>query len=200
MAPDIKSDLLKPLLHTPSGALSFKTLLLLSLQPLAGSGPPNLGDFLSAPAHNSLSLSKPQHLLSLPISPAFTYCGRQSKNSFTPRSPHPNPQKCKYVTLHGKRDFEDVIKLRTVRWGDYPGFIQSESEVAQLCPPLCDPMDCSPPGSSIHGIFQASVLEWVAISFSKLGVPKENIPILLISLIIVSLFKKKMFSSRTFQT
>ena len=41
------------------------------------------------------------------------------------------------------------------------------SEVAQLCVTLCDPMDCSLPGSSIHGIFQASVLEWVAISFSK---------------------------------
>ena len=44
---------------------------------------------------------------------------------------------------------------------------ESESEVAQLCPTLCDPMDCSLPGSSIHGIFQARVLEWVAISFSR---------------------------------
>ena len=44
---------------------------------------------------------------------------------------------------------------------------ESESEVAQLCLTLCDPMDCSPPGSSVHGIFQAIVLEWVAISFSK---------------------------------
>ena len=41
------------------------------------------------------------------------------------------------------------------------------SEVAQSCPTLCDPMDCSLPGSSVHGIFQARVLEWVAISFSK---------------------------------
>ena len=37
-------------------------------------------------------------------------------------------------------------------------------EVAQSCPTLCDPLDCSPPGSSIHGILQARVLEWVAIS------------------------------------
>ena len=44
---------------------------------------------------------------------------------------------------------------------------QSESEVAQSCPTLCDPMDCSLPRSSIHGIFQARVLEWVAISFSR---------------------------------
>ena len=41
------------------------------------------------------------------------------------------------------------------------------SEVAQLCPTLCNPVDCSPPGSSVHGIFQARVLEWVAISFSS---------------------------------
>ena len=41
------------------------------------------------------------------------------------------------------------------------------SEVAQSCPTLCDPMDCSLPGSSIHGIFQARVLEWVSISFSR---------------------------------
>ena len=44
---------------------------------------------------------------------------------------------------------------------------QSESEVAQLCPALCDPMDCSLPGFSIHGIFQARILEWVTISFSR---------------------------------
>ena len=41
-----------------------------------------------------------------------------------------------------------------------------ESEVAQLCPTLQDPMDCSLPGSSIHGISQARILEWVAIAFS----------------------------------
>ena len=41
------------------------------------------------------------------------------------------------------------------------------SEVAQSCPALCNPVDCSPPGSSVHGILQARVLEWVAISFSR---------------------------------
>ena len=44
---------------------------------------------------------------------------------------------------------------------------QVQSEVAQSCPTLCGLMGCSRPGSSIHGIFQARVLEWVAISFSK---------------------------------
>ena len=46
--------------------------------------------------------------------------------------------------------------------------VKSESEVAQSCPTLLDPMDYSLPGSSIHGIFQARVLEWVAIAFSNI--------------------------------
>ena len=44
---------------------------------------------------------------------------------------------------------------------------ESESEVAQSCPTLCDPMDCSLPDSSVHGLLQARILEWVAISFSR---------------------------------
>ena len=46
--------------------------------------------------------------------------------------------------------------------------VKSESEVAQSCPTLSDPMDCTLPGSSVHGIFQARVLEWGAIAFSVL--------------------------------
>ena len=45
--------------------------------------------------------------------------------------------------------------------------VESESEVAQPCPTLRDPMDCSLPGSSIHGIFQARILEWGAIGVTK---------------------------------
>ena len=60
--------------------------------------------------------------------------------------------------------------------------VRSENEVAQSCPTLSDPMDCSPPGSSIYGIFQARVLEWGAIAFSmcpllppiKLGTPSDD--------------------------
>ena len=47
--------------------------------------------------------------------------------------------------------------------------VKSESEVAQSCSTLSDPMDCSLPGSSVHGIFQARVLEWGAIAFSRLS-------------------------------
>ena len=50
------------------------------------------------------------------------------------------------------------------------GESESESEVAQSCPTLCDPMDCSLPGSSLQGILLARVLEWVVISFSQKGI------------------------------
>ena len=58
--------------------------------------------------------------------------------------------------------------------GSPPGFlipgmkVKSESEVAESCPTLSNLMDCSPPGCSVHGIFQARVLEWGAIAFSEL--------------------------------
>ena len=55
--------------------------------------------------------------------------------------------------------------------------VKSESEVTQSCPTLSDPMDCSPPGSSVHGIFQARVLEWAAIAFSEMNAsPWLSIP------------------------
>ena len=57
-----------------------------------------------------------------------------------------------------------------IRWpteGHYIFCSESESEVAQLCPTLCNTVDCSLPGFSVHGIFQARVLEWVAISLSR---------------------------------
>ena len=58
------------------------------------------------------------------------------------------------------------------RWISYTrthtaSYREWKSEVTQSCPTLCNPMDCSPKGSSVHGIFQARILEWVAISFSR---------------------------------
>ena len=52
--------------------------------------------------------------------------------------------------------------------------VKSESEVTQSCPTLSNPMDCSLPGSSIHGIFQARVLEWGAIAFSEKSLLSYN--------------------------
>ena len=54
------------------------------------------------------------------------------------------------------------VRFLALQWGEVKW-----SEVAQSCPTLCDPMGCSLPGSSVHGIFQARVLEWAAISFSR---------------------------------
>ena len=57
--------------------------------------------------------------------------------------------------------------------------VRSESEVAQSCPTLSNPTDCSPPGSSIHGIFQARVLEWGAIAFVLFpGICSNSFPLI----------------------
>ena len=61
-----------------------------------------------------------------------------------------------------------LIKRSCTTWAFLTGMkVKSEREVPQSCPTLCDPTDCSPPGSSILGTFQAKVLEWVVISFSR---------------------------------
>ena len=54
---------------------------------------------------------------------------------------------------------EGLVGLHKMKWG--------EMKVCESCLTLCDPMDCSPPGSSIHGLLQERILEWVAISFSR---------------------------------
>ena len=70
--------------------------------------------------------------------------------------------------------------------------LASESEVAQSCPTLSDPMDCSLPGSSIHGIFQARVLEWGATAFSKsLSLDVYNFSDLVINLMLKALVVKR---------
>ena len=53
--------------------------------------------------------------------------------------------------------------------------VKSESEVAQSCPTLSNPVDCSPPGSSVHGILQARVLEWGAIAFSAMDMSLSKV-------------------------
>ena len=73
----------------------------------------------------------------------------------TPNVSHSTPQAC-FVPWQ-ITDFSGISLWSEVKW----------SEVAQSCPTLCDPVDCSLPGFSVHGILQARVLEWVAISFSR---------------------------------
>ena len=96
----------------------------------------------------------------------------------------PTPCDPMNYTVHG------ILQARILEWGAFPfsrgssqprdltqvshiagRFFttrnQKESEVTQSCLTLCDPMDCCLPGSSVHGIVQARILEWVAISFSR---------------------------------
>ena len=73
-----------------------------------------------------------------------------------------------WATVHGvaksqtRLTFSFFICLKLSSWYQY-----SEILVVQLCLTLCDPLNCSPPGSSIHGILQARTLEWIAIPFSR---------------------------------
>ena len=57
---------------------------------------------------------------------------------------------------------------------EYYSATAAAAKLLQSCPTLCDPMDCSPPGSFIHGIFQAKVLEWGAIVFSDSAIKKNE--------------------------
>ena len=82
-----------------------------------------------------------------------------------------NPKRwcCEIAALHMPANLKNSAvgtRLEKVSFFPIPKK-ESESEVAQLCLTLCDPVDCSLSGSSIHGIFQARVLEWIATSFSR---------------------------------
>ena len=84
-----------------------------------------------------------------------------------------------FPSLEKEMATHSSILARRTPWTEEPGGLQSigskeldmkvksESEVTQLCPTLWNPMNHSPPGPFVHGIFQARVLEWIAISFSR---------------------------------
>ena len=70
--------------------------------------------------------------------------------------------------------------------------MKSENEVSQSCPTPSDPMDCSLPGSSVHGIFQARVLEWVAIAFSAVILEPPKIKSATVSTVSSSVYNEVM--------
>ena len=101
-------------------------------------------------------------------------------------SPHPStckPHKCPILISHFfsstlllaefflcwdmKHQSSEAPETPSSRLTSEGQLLLKVSEFAQSCPTLCDPVDCSPPGSSIHGIIQARILEWVAIFFSR---------------------------------
>ena len=75
---------------------------------------------------------------------------------------HESPTVCIWPFL----DWMLAWLLYNFNFQSVSSYCESESEFAQLCPTLCNAMECSPPGFYVHGVFQARVLEWVAISFS----------------------------------
>ena len=78
--------------------------------------------------------------------------------------------------------------------------VKSENEVAQSCPTLSDPIDCSLPGSSVHGIFQARLLEWGAIAFSDIVTSDDQLFMYLLATCMSSLEKCLISSSAPFLT
>ena len=66
-----------------------------------------------------------------------------------------------------KKNYHQVCAMLFIFMGNQRKKKESESEVPQSCLVLCDPMDCSPPGSSVHGILQARTLQWVAMPSSQ---------------------------------
>ena len=97
-------------------------------------------------------------------------CKPDDKHRKCPHRHIKNREKSKNVTMEKyhitKEDSKRGRKGETIKHpenNEEDSICMSLSEVAQSYPTLCDPMDCSLPGSSVHGIFQAGVLEWVAI-------------------------------------
>ena len=87
---------------------------------------------------------------------------QQTPEPAYPTSPAFPPLSCPFAS---RVVYQDGFYGAEIYVSAAPG-VKSEREVAQSCLTLCDPMDCSPPGSSIQGIFQVRVLEWGAIAFS----------------------------------
>ena len=114
----------------------------------------------NAGCHWSSKCFMPLHTLSFRITNAVMLVTSVVSDSVRPQRRQPTSLPRPWDSL-GKNTgvgFHFLLQCRKVK---------NESEVAQSCPTLSDPMDCSLPGSSIHGIFQARVLEWGAIAFSE---------------------------------
>ena len=114
----------------------------------------------------SFSLNKSTSYLSLCSTELFLlavlgfHCGAQARLVAACSSPARDPT---HVPCIGRQ----VLNHWTTREAPLLNSCAVLCLVAQSCQTLCDPMDCSPPGSSVHGILQAKILEWVAISYSR---------------------------------
>ena len=105
-------------------------------------------------------------------------CGRAGQHQLyvSCRSPRVSSKVLYWVSLHFLEHFIPIILsyVQNKNLAQEPWVSESESELSQSCPKLCDPMDCNLPGSSIHGIFQARILQWVAFSYSRESSPPTD--------------------------
>jgi len=98
-----------------------------------------------------------------------------------------------YTPIWNKNRKEiQMNEKQTQKYRTY-GAAAAAAKLLQSCPTLCDPMDCSPPGPSVHGIFQARVLEWVAIAFSVPKLYQIAIFLYLFSILLLLCFLFAMF-------
>ena len=119
------------------------------------SSPSGLPSLLIFPQSTSLPLIPVETTNSLRFAPVL----QVSPSKTTGCTP------CSFFWLHQGQQWAWISVASTpVHWGWHGDPAAAKS--LQSCPTLCNPIDSSPPGSSVHGIFQARVLEWVAISFS----------------------------------
>ena len=120
--------------------------------------------------HRAPRFELPASYSTFPLAVSLTYgdvCVSMLLSQFIPPSPSPTVSISLFcLSACPLLPCKEVHQYHPSRFHIY-ALKESESEVAQSCPTLCDPVDCSPPGSSVHGILQARILEWVAISFSK---------------------------------
>ena len=108
--------------------------------------------------------SRLQNLTDSGLSPVFIWTRCVTPDTLLIVS---KPSLCQCVRPHR------FVKLKKA-WNSSSPISNSTRSITQSCLTLCSPVDCSPPGSSVHGIFQARILKWVAISFSRGSYPLRN--------------------------
>ena len=131
-----------------------------------------LSEFTQTQVHWVSDAIQPSHPLSFP-SPAFKLSQHQGIFQWVGSS-HEEAKVLELQLQHhsSKKPDSSLLSLFILSLLCYINTIRFS--VAQSCPTLCDPMDCSPPGSSVHGIFQVRLLEWIAISFSRGACPSRD--------------------------
>ena len=124
------------------------------------------------PSHVSISLQSRQHPIPPPCNLVSSTFSHALNSLITPSLQASTATGPQFVVPQPRLLEERIFLVLCAQRNCALSFLKTDSPfvkviVAQSCPTLCDPMDCSPPGSSVHGVLQARILEWVAIPFSR---------------------------------